>query len=337
MKTTVSTVAVLALVATMSSAARADERHFDRTLDVSPGGRLTVDADGADVTVTGGEGQQVVVHVTATGSTSSLENLTFSADKSADGVTVIAKRKGYLGGMLRFSTGELTVVVTVPKPYGADVHTSGGNLVFGQLQGDVTGKTSGGDVRVDNVQGPVNMSTSGGDVRLEQIQGRVEAKSSGGDMSARNVRGDIDIATSGGTVRAEQITGASKLRSSGGDIVVQQASGPMVARTTGGDVKLEQMDGAVQASTSGGRVTVELLGTNRGIDVSTSGSDIVLVLPAAVTATLDASTGSGRVKSDLPITGKLEGNSGAHGTINGGGAPIRAKTSGGDISLKTGR
>ena len=332
MKTTVSILLALAMAAA-APAARCDERNFDRTLDVSPGGLLTVDADGADVTVTAVEGKQVVVHVKAKGAASVLENMTLSADKSAEGVAVVVKRKSGLSSLFHFGFEALDVTVTVPKAYNAEVRTSGGDLVFGQLQGTVTGKTSGGDVRVNDIQGPVHMRTSGGDVRIETVQGRVDAKSSGGDMTVRSVRGDIEIDTSGGDVQAEDVVGAVKLGTSGGDIVARKIAGPLAARTTGGGVRLEQMDGAVQASTSGGTIEVELLGANRGIDVATSGSNIVLQLPASIAATVDAAAGSGRVKSELPITGTLNGESRVQGTINGGGAAIRAKTSGGNILL----
>jgi DUF4097 and DUF4098 domain-containing protein YvlB len=332
MKTTVSMLLALAMAAA-APAARCDERNFDRTLDVSPGGLLTVEADGADVTVTAVEGKQVVVHVKAKGSASVLENMTLSADKSATGVAVVVKRKSGLGNLLHVGFEALDVSVTVPKAYNAEVRTSGGDLVFSQLQGTATGKTSGGDVRVNDIQGPVTMRTSGGDVRIETIQGRVDAKSSGGDMTVHNVRGDLEIGTSGGNIRAEDVVGAVKLGTSGGDITAHKIAGPLAARTTGGDVRLEQMDGAVQASTSGGKIEVELLGANRGIDVATSGSNITLQLPAVIAATVDAAAGSGKVKSELPITGTRNGESRIQGTINGGGATIRAKTSGGNISL----
>jgi len=332
MRTTVSTLLILALVAA-APIARSDERSFDRILDAAPGGRLTVDADGAEVSVTGGEDKQVVVHITAKGSSSTLENMTLAADKTADGVAVTVKRKSGLGGMFRLGNDNVAVSVAVPRQYSSEVRTSGGDIVLRQLRGTTTGKTSGGDVRVSDVEGEVSMSTSGGDVRIEKIQGRVDARSSGGDMTVRSVHGDLDIKTSGGTVRVEDITGGVKLGTSGGDIEVAQVSGPLAARTTGGNVLLKQMDGAIQANTSGGNITVELLGANRGIDVSTSGSNIVLHLPASTTGTLDATASGGTVKSELPITSTLSGESKIQGTINGGGAPIRAKTTGGNISL----
>ena len=336
MKTTVSTLLVIGM-AIAAPAVWSDQRNVDRTFDVNLGGRLTVDAEGGDVTVTGADTKQVGVHVSATGSESLLEGLTISAEPTADGVAVIVKRspKQWFGGS--FGNSDIRVNVTVPRRYSADIRSSGGDLTVVKLQGDALGRTSGGDVDVTDVEGTVRMHTSGGDMQIESVRGPVEAKTSGGDIRAHSVRGDLDANTSGGTVRAEAIDGSVKLRSSGGDIVADGIVGTTFARTTGGNVRLAKIDGAVEASTSGGRIGVELVGANRGIDVATSGSDIVLQLPSAVTATVDASAGSGKVRSDLPIAGQLAGKSRVQGTINGGGESIRARTSGGDIVLQAKR
>src|SRR4051812_38622222 len=103
MKTTISMLVVLAAVAA-APPLRAEERNFDRVLEVSPGGRLTIDSDGADVSVTGGDSKQVAVHISAKGSSSTLDNLNLSAEKTADGVAVIAKRKSKLSGLFSFSS-----------------------------------------------------------------------------------------------------------------------------------------------------------------------------------------------------------------------------------------
>ena len=337
-KTTVPLLLALG-VAMAAPAAWSDQRNVDRTFDVNPGGRLTVDAEGGDVTVTGADSKQVVVHVSATASASALEGMTISAEPTADGVAVIVKRNAthWLGGLLKSGSEDIRVNVTVPRRYSADLRSSGGDLTVGKLQGNATGRTSGGDIVVTDIEGAVRMNTSGGDVKIESVRGDVDAKTSGGDIHAQSVRGNLEAHTSGGTVRAEQVSGSVKLGSSGGDVLADGITGPIAARTTGGDVRLEKIDGAIQANTSGGEIGVELVGANRGIDVSTSGSDIFLQLPSAVTATVDASAGSGKVKSELPITGLLDGKSKVQGTINGGGEPIRARTSGGDIVLQAKR
>src|SRR5690349_14021223 len=81
----------LALVSA-ASAAVAEEKNLNRTFTVTPGGMLTVDADGADISVSGGDVNTVVVRIEARGTQKELNELTLSAEPIADGIKVAAKR-----------------------------------------------------------------------------------------------------------------------------------------------------------------------------------------------------------------------------------------------------
>ena len=163
----------------------------------------------------------------------------------------------------------------------------------------------------------VDVRTSGGSVELRDTEGVTSLKTSGGDISAKNLTGSAVLRTSGGSVRADSIRG------------------DVDAGTSGGDVRLLRIDGKVRAKTSGGSVRCSLVGANRGISASTSGGDVELTLPQGTTGNLEASTSGGDVRSDLPVTSTVHEDSRLSGTINGGGEPIYAHTSGGSISLRT--
>ncbi len=83
----------VALVLLAAGAAQAAEKKLDRTFTVSPGGTLTVDADGAEVRVTGSDGNQVIVHMTIRSSEEDLAKTEFDAVQKADGVTVTLRKK----------------------------------------------------------------------------------------------------------------------------------------------------------------------------------------------------------------------------------------------------
>lgn len=285
-----------------SSIAAAAERKLDKTFDVAPGGKLTVDADGTDIIVTGTDAHKVAVEIFAKGSRRRVEGMTLSAEQTGEGVAVIAKdRPGSWLDWVRIGWNNETswVKVQVPRRYNVELRTSGGDMKVTQLEGDARGKTSGGDIHIESVRGNVEMGTSGGDVEAKDVDGQLQVHTSGGEVVAINVRGDAELETSGGDIRAEKI------------------------------------DGAVRAKTSGGDVDVELVGANRGIAASSSGGDIVLHLPKNITAAVDAATSGGSVSSDLPVTATRVGESKLNGTINGGGETIRVRTSGGDIKLRT--
>jgi DUF4097 and DUF4098 domain-containing protein YvlB len=122
---------------------------------------------------------------------------------------------------------------------------------------------------------------------------------------------------------------------SGGDVQVTGAKGAVVLETSGGDIRVSSSDGSVRAKTSGGDIVVMLTGINNGVDVQTSGGDIDIMAGGEIRANLDASTSGGSIICSLPVTmqGEID-ESHVMGTLNGGGELIRARTSGGDITIK---
>ncbi len=316
-----------------SFAAHAAEKRLDRTFTVAPGGRLTIEADSADLRVEGTSGNQVVVHVLLTGSQSTLERMTLSAEQSGDDVAVAAKHgSGKWTDWFGSWNIDGKVEVKVPPNYNIDIRTSGGDIVVGQLQGDAHGKTSGGDIRVTELRGPVEMQTSGGDVRAEQIEGNTRLGTSGGDIDVTRLTGDLEAKTSGGYIQLSDISGKVVARTSSGNVIATGIRGDSDLKTSGGDIRAS-IDGRIAAHTSGGDVTAELVGANRGISVTSSGGDLTVRVPKTTTAALNASTSGGSVRTELPVTTTEMGDHKLTGTINGGGNQIYARTSGGSIKV----
>lgn len=162
----------------------------------------------------------------------------------------------------------------------------------------------------------VSVRTGGGDITLTDTTGTVKLNTSGGDVTARNITGTVGLRTSGGTIRAETV------------------KGDVDASTSGGDVRLMNVDGKIKGNTSGGSVRVSLVGANRGISATTSGGDVELILPAGTAGNVSASTGGGDIQTDIPVTTTVLKETRLEGTLNGGGEPIVARTSGGSIRLR---
>ena len=162
----------------------------------------------------------------------------------------------------------------------------------------------------------VSVRTGGGGVDLRDTTGSATLRTSGGDISAKNVNGNIELKTSGGGILADTIRG------------------DVDADTSGGDVRLLHVDGKIRGNTSGGSVRVSLVGSNRGISATTSGGDIELTLPASVAGNVEASTSGGDITTDIPVTSTVLKDNRLRGSFNGGGQPIEARTSGGNIRLR---
>jgi DUF4097 and DUF4098 domain-containing protein YvlB len=316
-----------------SFAAQAAEKRLDRSFSVAPGGRLTIEADGADLRVTGTGGNQVVVHILLKGSERTLEHMTLSAEQSGNDVEVTSKHeKGKWTDWFGGWNADGRVEVQVPREYNVDIHTSGGDITVGQLQGTAHGRTSGGDIVVTEIRGPVDVTTSGGDVRVEQVDGETRLSTSGGDVDISRLNGDLDAKTSGGYIHLTDVVGKVAARTSSGDVIARNVRGDSELKTSGGDIRAT-IDGKITAHTSGGNVTAELVGANRGISVSSSGGDLTIRVPKSTTGELNASTSGGSVRTELPVTTTEMSEHKLTGTFNGGGNPIYAHTSGGSIKV----
>ena len=123
------------------------------------------------------------------------------------------------------------------------------------------------------------------------------------------------------------------LHTSGGSIKVAHCTGDLDVKTSGGPIRLEDIDGKVTARTSGGGITAQVR-SNRGISLETSGGGITLVLPANARASIDAHTSGGPASSSIPLSStEIASHNRLQGDINGGGAPIFLRTSGGGIRI----
>jgi DUF4097 and DUF4098 domain-containing protein YvlB len=163
----------------------------------------------------------------------------------------------------------------------------------------------------------------------------VSVRTGGGDIDLKDTVGAVKLNTSGGDVTAKNLNGTVVLRTSGGQITADSVRGDVDANTSGGDVRLLNIDGRIKGHTSGGNVRVSLVGTNRGISATTSGGDVELTLPRGTTGNVTGSTSGGDVSTDLPVTTKVIKEGRLEGTLNGGGEPIEARTSGGSIRLRS--
>lgn len=328
--------AVLAIgLAALTTAAQAAERRLHRTFAVAAGGRLTVEADGADITARSTDSDQVVVHAVIRGSDRKIERMRLEAEQHGNNVLVTAKQPSGWSGWFSFGSWQDSEIdVQVPRSYHVDVSTSGGDLLLERIQGDVSGKTSGGNIRVMEVRGPVRMNTSGGDIRVERVQGNTSLRTSGGDIDVDDLGGGLDAKTSGGHVHIRKVNGPVMARTSGGSIIATDVRGDAELGTSGSDIRAV-VDGKIVAHTSGGSIMAELIGPNRGITASSSGGDIVLRMSKDVSGALHASTGGGSVRSELPVTTTEFSSKKLVGTLGNGGEQIQARTSGGSIRLQS--
>lgn len=269
------------------------EERLDRSVPVRPGGTLFINADRGRIDVYAHAADEVSVEAVARGWRAGL--VLFTLEPSGDDVHFDIHVDGFLPGFL--GAAHISVRIFVPARYSVDIESRGGRLRIEDVCGRVDAHSSGGHIDVSRVDGPVTLRTSGGHVTITQVDGDVRARTSGGHVQIEDVRGDVAARTSGGHVRALYVDGQVDLHSSGGAVkvsFVEEACGR--CETSGGHVEVSFPEGA-------------------GVD-------------------LDARTSGGSIQLDHEIEDATRrSRSRIVGRVNGGGAPLHLRSSGGHIKI----
>jgi hypothetical protein len=196
------------------------------------------------------------------------------------------------------------------------IQQSGNEVHIGKTDGDWFHNISI-DYEVTTPRGSnVNAGSGSGDLRISGIAGGLKASTGSGSIDANGISGAVALDTGSGDIKAELNNPSStKAQTGSGSIRINGVVGGLKAGTGSGDIEIQgQPSSDWKLETGSGSVTL------------TTGS---------AHFSLDASTGSGTVHSDPPITthGSLEKHH-VMGDINGGGPTVRVETGSGDIRIK---
>src|SRR6267378_2240491 len=235
----------------------------------------------------------------------------------------------------------------------AKLETQGGHIQVLDVAGDLTAFTAGGHISVGNIAGDASLRTGGGHVRAGKIGGRADLETVGGNITVAHAGNFVNVRTGGGQIDFGEVRGSVHAQTGGGGIRVVTVSGPMEVESSGGSICLTRVSDSLQAATSGGTITAWINpdAPSGGGNVRLSGSsqltsgngDIVVFLPRNLAATIDAIVATGgehRIEADpalhLMIQGAPNGNAPVHATavLNGGGAPLRLRSTTGKIRLQ---
>jgi hypothetical protein len=164
-----------------------------------------------------------------------------------------------------------------------------------------------------------------GRIRVERVTGKIELRTGDGGVRGVDLSGSLVVHTGDGSLRFDDVEGTVDLESGDGG-----------ARLTG---KLQ----AVRLRTGDGAVTVRVdegSAMTSEWEIRTGDGGLRLELPAAFSATLDASTGDGsvRVRGFGPTgdatTKEREGRNSVQQPLNAGGKVIRLRSDSGTITVK---
>lgn len=190
----------------------------------------------------------------------------------------------------------------------------------------VNARTLSGDVSVTGVQGEVQVTTMSGDLVIVDVPRLATAKTTSGDVTLRNVGAEavLSASTTSGDVVATGIkTRRLELTSVSGDVTLRNVQATDVRLvSTSGDLLY---DGDLQAN---GRYTLQ-----------THSGTAQLAVDGRTGFTLEASTFTGTVRTDLPLQMSRFGSEGrrparnVRGTFGDGSAVVNATSFSGNVII----
>src|SRR5580698_9714517 len=229
----------------------------------------------------------------------------------------------------------------------AKLQTEGGHIQVLDVGGDCNAFTAGGHINVRNIAGDAVLHSGGGHIRAEQIAGRSDLETDGGNITVGQAGSLVSVRTGGGQIDFGEVRGSVRAQTGGGGIRIMYVSGPMEVESSAGSICLTRVAGTVRAATAGGSIrawinpdapsssgTVHLAGVSQ---LTSGNGDIIVFLPRNLAADIDATVESGgerRIEADpaLGLTMQaLRGPGSVHavGALNGGGAPLKLRTTSG--------
>jgi putative adhesin len=128
-----------------------------------------------------------------------------------------------------------------------------------------------------------------------------------------------------------------------GPIEVAGVTGTMQLETTNGPITLDGVNGDVRARLQNGPLSISLSGTTwdgAGLEAQTVNGPLTIRVPREYNAKLETGTRNGPFHTDIPIT--VQGNIGRLGqqittTLGRGGPTIKASTTNGPLTIRSGR
>jgi TonB family protein len=234
------------------------------------------------------------------------------------------------------------------------LQTQGGHIQVEDVAGDLTAFTAGGHINTGYIFGEANLQSGGGHIRAAGISGIAELATEGGNITVGKAEKLVTVKTGGGQIDFGEVRGSVRAQTGGGGIRVMYVAGPMDVESSGGSICLTRVSGSVRAATDSGTITAWInpesaekhSGTVSlpGASQLTSGEgDIVVFLPKNLAANIEAiveNGGARRIEADpalsLQVAKAGQGSAAvkAWASLNGGGAVLRLKTTGGKIKLQ---
>ncbi len=176
-----------------------------------------------------------------------------------------------------------------------------------------------------------------GDVRVGDMQGSVKAEASMGEVVVGNVKGKVTASTASGNVVVKGAGGGLDAQTSSGNLDLQNAQGASVtARSMSGTIKLRVISTShLIATTMSSAVDVSIAQPFSGqAEIRSASGDLLVAIPVTSDCKVQTMTGSGPVKSSLPLKDEKHAGPNISGRLGAGKGLLLVTNDSGGIEVK---
>jgi hypothetical protein len=169
----------------------------------------------------------------------------------------------------------------------------------------------------------LKLTTTDADVVVTGRCGRTDVATGSAAITLGTVDGDLRLRYGSGESRVEAVRGSVSIRAGSGSARLGEVTGGLHCGFGSGSLEATVVHGALHSRAGSGAVSVGAV--HGDVDVASGSGGFTLGVPAGVAARFDVTTGSGRLRSDLPVDEAPAAGARA--------ITIRARTGSGDVHL----
>jgi Toastrack DUF4097 len=194
-----------------------------------------------------------------------------------------------------------------------------GEIVVGNLAGELRGTFQGGRLRADSVR-TIKLTSRRGEVEIDQIAA------------------DATLDISGGSLRISKIGGALELTANRVEVEIDEIGGAVRANASEGSLDLSGLKRETRIDARGTEVAIALAAA-LPLTAITNEETLAVRLPEQAGVTIDATAAAGEIRvpeslmESLPVV-KTPDEQRARGAVRGGGPEISLRVTRGDIVIR---
>jgi hypothetical protein len=169
----------------------------------------------------------------------------------------------------------------------------------------------------------LKVSTFSADVTTHGRLGTSDLASGSTTTDLEHIDGDVRIRFGTGPLHIAKITGSASVRAGSSEVTIDDGGGDLDVAFGTGSLEVAVAHGSVRLRTGAG--SARIANAQADVDLTSGAGGLAIGLPAGQQARLDVVTGSGQLRTDMPVEQSRAGD--------GRAVTIRARTGSGDVTI----